>query len=139
MAKKWFEKDFALWPQDRETIIRYVNELLADYLKLKDENIKLKERLAMTTIKTEEKGGFKVISLDMGKTVICDWSCAKDWTDREESGGLLFQSKAVCPECMPKLLEGVKKHGEEKFIREYCPKGVSFANWVRSMREDREE
>ena len=38
----------------------------------------------------------EVISVDMGRRVLCD-SCAKDFTDSEESGGLQFQSKAIGP------------------------------------------
>ena len=40
--------------------------------------------------------GMTVITIDPGRTVLCDW-CSKDFTDSPEIGGLLFQSKATGP------------------------------------------
>jgi hypothetical protein len=82
----------------------------------------------------EEKDGFKVIKIDMGETVICDWFCNKDWTENTKSGGFLFGSKAICPDCAEECLAGIRKHKEEGMIRFACPEDVSFADWVRSMR-----
>ena len=72
----------------------------------------------------------EVISVDMGRRVLCD-SCAKDFTDSEESGGLQFQSKAIGPCCAARYFENAKRYGEERFIRGICPDGMSFADWVR--------
>ncbi len=76
---------------------------------------------------------FNIIKIDPGDTVLCDL-CNKDYTNSDESGGFLFQSKAVCPECAPRFLAGVKKYGEEMFIKGYCPPDMSFADWIRSIR-----
>lgn len=75
-----------------------------------------------------------VITVDMGDRVICDWGCGEEWTDRPESGGLLFGSKATCPDCAPRLEANARKHGELHFIRARCPENMSFADWVRSLR-----
>lgn len=69
----------------------------------------------------------------VGRRVECDW-CGEGWTDRPESGGLLFQSKACCPDCAPKVEASARSYGEERFIRGRCLEGVSFADWVRGMR-----
>ena len=79
------------------------------------------------------KLNMKVFKLEPGNTVVCDW-CSEDWTDRSESGGFLFQSKATCPTCAPGMMKKIKSYGEEHFIRGECPDGVSFADWVRGMR-----
>ena len=65
----------------------------------------------------------------MGKVVLCDL-CNKDYTNSKKSGGFLFSSKAVCPSCSDGFLKNVKKYKEEMHIKEYCPKGKSFADWV---------
>jgi hypothetical protein len=74
-----------------------------------------------------------VETIDVGDRVICD-ACGEEWTDRVDSGGILFQSKAICPDCSPQWEADAVKHNEEKFIRIRCPKGMSFAEWVRSIR-----
>jgi len=76
---------------------------------------------------------FKEIVIEMGNVVICDY-CNKDWTDEKESGGLLFQSNAVCPDCADRAMKNIKKYNEESFIRGICPENLSFADWVRSVR-----
>ena len=73
---------------------------------------------------------FERIVVDMGRRVLCD-SCSKDFTDLPDTGGMQFQSKAICPECSPRYLANVRKYGEEKYIRAICPDGMSFADWVR--------
>ena len=72
----------------------------------------------------------KVITLDLGDKVFCD-SCGDDLTDSDVKGGMLFQSKAICPQCMPRWERNIKKHGEERFVRGRCPEGKLFADWVR--------
>lgn len=71
--------------------------------------------------------------IPVGGNVWCDW-CDADWTARTESGGLLFQSKATCPDCVPRIEASARGYGEERFIRARCPEGMSFADWVRGMR-----
>jgi len=72
----------------------------------------------------------EIIEIDIGDRVVCD-DCNKDYTDRQESGGILFQSKAICPNCTPKWKLSAEEYGEEHFIRAVCPPGKSFADWVR--------
>ena len=71
--------------------------------------------------------------LDAGTTVLCDF-CNKDYSDSDVSGGLLFQSKAACPSCESRMLESAKKYNEERFIKGYCPEGLSFKDWILSIR-----
>lgn len=70
---------------------------------------------------------------DIGRTVICD-TCGADWTNRKESGGLIFESKGICPDCTPGLMKSVKQYEEEHYIRAICPEGKSFADFVREYR-----
>ncbi len=74
----------------------------------------------------------KAITLH-SRRVLCDL-CYKDYTDREECGGFLFQSKAVCPECSTEFRKEVEHYGEEGFIRGACPEGKSFRDWVLGLR-----
>lgn len=61
--------------------------------------------------------------------VICDF-CGKDYTDSPQTGGFLFGSKATCPECAPRMMDNIKKFNEERYIKSYCPTGMTFYNWV---------
>lgn len=72
----------------------------------------------------------QIIRIDPGDTVLCD-ICNLDYTARPDSGGLLFQSKAVCPKCAPDFELSAQRCGELHFIRARCPMGKSFADWVR--------
>lgn len=75
--------------------------------------------------------------IHLGRKVICDM-CGKDWTDSPDIGGMLFDSKACCPECSKEMEISVKRHKEERFIKGRCPDDMSFADWVRDvLREDR--
>lgn len=71
--------------------------------------------------------------IDIGDKVICD-QCSKDYTESDASGGFLFGSHAVCPECAPAMLENIRKYGEERYIRGTCPEGMSFKDWVLQLR-----
>lgn len=70
---------------------------------------------------------------DMGRRVLCD-SCDGDWTEREESGGILFVSKAICPECAPRWENSARAFGETGHIRARCVPGMAFSDWVRELR-----
>lgn len=72
----------------------------------------------------------EVIRIEPGRNVICD-DCSVDWTDRTESGGILFHSKAICPKCEHAWRNSAIKYDEQHFIRGECPKDKSFADWVR--------
>ena len=69
----------------------------------------------------------------VGRAVVCD-ICSKDWTDSALTGGFLFLSKAVCPDCAPRFMADVVKFKEQKHIRGMCPPGEAFADWVRASR-----
>jgi hypothetical protein len=73
------------------------------------------------------------VHIPIGRLVICD-SCNEDWTDRPETGGLLFGSYAVCPDCQPEWEKNIKASKEEAYIHGFCPKDKSFGDWVRNMR-----
>ena len=79
---------------------------------------------------TKNSDGFEIINVDMGDRVLCD-DCSKDFTDLPDKGGILFTSKAICPECAPKWEASAKRFNETKHIRAICPEGKSFADWVR--------
>ena len=72
--------------------------------------------------------------IDIGDTVLCD-ICSKDYTnDSESTGGILFQSKGVCPDCTPEFMGRVFQYGEQGYIRGECPKNMSFRDWILSLR-----
>jgi hypothetical protein len=68
--------------------------------------------------------------IELGDRVVCD-DCDEDFTTRKDKGGILFQSKAICPVCAPTWEENAREYGEESFIRGRCPDGIAFADWVR--------
>lgn len=69
----------------------------------------------------------------VGRYVVCD-SCSEDYTDRHDVGGILVDSKAICPACTPRWLETLKRYGEESHIAARCDERSSFADWVRFLR-----
>lgn len=73
------------------------------------------------------------VEIDMGENVVCD-ICGEDWTERTESGGFLFGSKAYCPDCAEDGLRRIRGYHEEHMIRAYCPSDKSFKDWVLSLR-----
>lgn len=72
-----------------------------------------------------------VITLDPGDRVFCDAACGEDYTNSEESGGILFGSKAYCPKCAARSMPNIISYGEQSHIKATCPDGMSFADWVR--------
>jgi len=77
--------------------------------------------------------GFVIIMKDDLGKVVCDF-CDKDWSNSDQSGGFLFQSKAVCPDCEPRFMDRVKQHHEQSFIRDRCPEEQSFSEWIKNIR-----
>jgi uncharacterized Zn ribbon protein len=74
--------------------------------------------------------------IDVGDTVMCD-DCSEDYTNNDlATGGLLFQSKAICPKCQEKWEELARKYNEEKYILARCPVGMSFKDFVLQIRGD---
>lgn len=71
--------------------------------------------------------------IEVGALVVCDFCCL-DFTKSDERGGVIFESKAICPRCTPRLLASVERNGEERFVRATCPAGQTFADFVREYR-----
>lgn len=70
-----------------------------------------------------------------GSSVCCDFCNAEfGVAQQKESGGFLFGSYAVCPRCAPASLADIAQHGETERIKARCPEGVSFRDWVLSLR-----
>lgn len=75
----------------------------------------------------------EVQEIPIGDVVLCDL-CNKDWTNDPTPGGFVFGSKGVCPDCAEEFMEGVKKYGEEEYIRAVCPPDQSHADFIRDFR-----
>lgn len=73
------------------------------------------------------------IGRDGNGGVYCD-CCARDYSNSYKRGGLIFGSKAVCPECEPTILELAKNHGGQKHIKEFCLPEMSFKDWIYLLR-----
>lgn len=71
--------------------------------------------------------------IDLGDSVVCD-DCSTDYEGSLACGGLLFQSRAICPLCAPKWEAAAIQYGEQRFIRGRCPPGVTFHAWVMGLR-----
>jgi hypothetical protein len=69
----------------------------------------------------------------VGDLVVCD-DCNADYTNRRDRGGLMFESKALCPVCAPRWRRLIALYGEERHIRGVCPDDMPFADWVRKLR-----
>ena len=74
-------------------------------------------------------GEMEEITLEPGFTVLCD-ACNEDYTNSDECGGLLFNSYAICPKCVPKWEANAVKFNETKFIRDRAHPEESFRNFV---------
>jgi len=72
----------------------------------------------------------KVITINPGHNVLCDL-CGADFTNSDKSGGFLFVSKAVCPNCADRFEKSINEFNEQEHIKARCPEGMSFADWVR--------
>lgn len=66
-------------------------------------------------------------AIDIGRIVVCDF-CNDDYTESQASGGLIFGSYALCPQCQHKVI------GEASRVRARCPEWMSFADFVREYR-----
>lgn len=78
-------------------------------------------------------GDYSSETIDIGDVVICD-ICNEDFTDSQETGGVLFGSYGVCPRCTPRLLEDVKKHNEEHLIHAKAQPSETFKAFSLRMR-----
>lgn len=87
-------------------------------------------RIGVTT--TIRPDGITVHTLEPGNVVLCD-DCCKDFTESDQEGGMLFQSKAIGPCCASKWRTRARNYDEQRFIRGQCPPDMTFANWVRDI------
>jgi hypothetical protein len=71
---------------------------------------------------------------DIGDHVECDFS-SKDFTGSDATGGFLFESKGVCPECSDGLMATIKKYHEEKYIRAVAKPNETFRDFILRVRE----
>lgn len=72
--------------------------------------------------------------IDCGERVECD-VCGEDFPKGDpRSGGFLFGSYAYCPKCAAESIERIKGYKEERYIKSWCPKGMSFHDWVMQLR-----
>ena len=60
----------------------------------------------------------------------------KDYTNSEVSGGFLFGSYAVCPECAKRMIKTIKENNEEQYIKKRCGDNQSFRNFVYEIRNN---
>ena len=72
-------------------------------------------------------------AIPVGDIVVCD-DCSVDYTNRPDSGGFIFESKAICPACAPGWRRLIALYGEHSMIRAVCPEGQTFAAFVRAWR-----
>jgi len=78
--------------------------------------------------------GFEIIEIDPGPHVNCDF-CNEEYMDSDECGGILFESKAVCPKCAPQCEMMAKKYKEERFIFDRAKPDEKFKDFVYRIRE----
>ena len=71
--------------------------------------------------------------IEVGTKVNCD-VCNEEYDNKPDSGGFLFGSNAYCPKCAEQYLPSIQKEGEENMITARCPEGMSFYDWVLSLR-----
>lgn len=74
-----------------------------------------------------------VKTIDIGETVICD-SCNGDYSNSEEQGGFIFCSWGFCPMCAPRMLITIKNYREERYIEAFCPRGMSYKDFILQAR-----
>lgn len=75
----------------------------------------------------------EIVSFDVGRYVECD-SCGMDLTDDPRSGGLIFSGHGYGPCCAEAAEERIRTYGEEEYIQGRCTPGMSYADWVRTIR-----
>jgi len=88
----------------------------------------MNEELNRLWQQAEEQG-----EADIGEIVVCDF-CDREYTNSEEKGGLLFQSRGICPVCTPKMLKDAELYGEERFIRAVANDGETFKAFILRIR-----
>jgi hypothetical protein len=74
--------------------------------------------------------------IDLGDLVVCD-GCTQDHTNSEAKGGMIFGSHAYCPVCTDLMMQSVRRHNEQRFIKATCPPEMLFGDFVRRYRIER--
>lgn len=74
--------------------------------------------------------------IQIGDHVLCD-ICNEEYpVENKTSGGFLFGGKAYCPKCASQeTLDRIKRFGEFQYITGWCPKSMSFHDWVMLLRQ----
>lgn len=85
------------------------------------------------TLKKNGSDDLKVYTLDLGDKVLCDL-CNKDYSNKQQTGGFLFNRSAVCPECAPKFIEIIDQHNERSMITAKPLPGEPFCQFVLRIR-----
>ena len=75
----------------------------------------------------------KIEEHNIGRQVLCD-SCNEDYTDRPDSGGIIFGSNGYCPVCTARTMPDIIRYSEQCHIKATCPPDMSFADFVRDYR-----
>lgn len=72
--------------------------------------------------------------VEVGDQVNCD--ICNDYFPPSDtrSGGFLFDTYSYCPKCAASSLERIKGYKEDKYIRAWCPEGMSFHDFVMALR-----
>jgi hypothetical protein len=70
---------------------------------------------------------------DLGDSVLCDY-CNTEFKGRDDSGGILAGSYAICPLCAPKAIADHEKYGEMSRITARCPPDMTFHAWCMRLR-----
>lgn len=76
--------------------------------------------------------GWEIVTIEPGNVVLCD-SCNEEYTNSNETGGVLFNRSAYCPKCAPDIIAGAKKYNEEKYLT-YPQENESFRDFVYRIR-----
>jgi hypothetical protein len=66
---------------------------------------------------------------DIGNSVVCEF-CGQDYTNSDEKGGFIFESKGVCPRCAPSFMSKVIGYNEQSFIRGSALPGEQFRDFI---------
>jgi hypothetical protein len=75
----------------------------------------------------------KTIEFDIGNLVLCDL-CDKDYTFSDATGGFVFESKGVCPDCAPEFMKKIEKYHEQRFIRGVAGANEPYRDFILRMR-----
>jgi hypothetical protein len=69
----------------------------------------------------------EIWSIDIGDTVVCDY-CNEDYTESEETGGIIIDGYGVCPKCeKPSMLV------DAEYV---CRSGETFKHFILRTRKD---